>query len=721
MTRRKAISVLIALALIVLTIPTSKAVVDEWVTGLCDEDLFIASYLFDGVDMVYLQGDEAQIRGWYWFEAPILMYGRYIKEAYLEVRTPSIGATDTSASMTIWGKPSGKGGTPSYYEDPHAINGPYTTNSYTVNLSSFVGPGVLHNITVTRILREINQGYYFWNGHDIAFVTLSTSDHDEERTVNSEESGHPAKLYIHYGQPDPGDPEYPPWLPSDGVFVEDYRNYTIWKVEYMEDATMPFYFSDYANNYDIYEGDYAACLDDNSDQTFVVDVGNTPEFNAINTIAMVNETIIIMEDPAQVTMYLSNDLGDTWTPQILNDQYTDLAAHTSSNCGSMYRDDNGTVHMIWNTYTDTSPAAYVAVYSNFTVLANGTIDYYDGFDEFTISHGQNNIEVDRHGRVHEGYISSSDLYYTYRNITGQWTTPVKIYEALTDTLQSVNLDVADHPNATREPVTSWFYYRAWVGIDYIQHTIRESDGTLTNTLVSSDNAFKPTSAMWRDGNITAMCYGDNPGGFHEGIRMYLYNFTTMTRSAVIDVTSQTQAHHMFCDVGVDENMGIAYITWKNTFNGGLYGRRYDLTSKTFVAAQERVTYPITSFSGASIIPNGLGGIAYTDYFIADMNGTLIDTYTTTEDNETLAIEDVEDFIDTDVIGYPDPEDPNPPGWEDTVFTAPQFKLGLLLAGLILFLGPAIYGFAERPEAATWILILFATMCGVALLWSLQTM
>ena len=200
MIRRKAIIVLIALSLSLLTIPTSKAVVDEWTTGTVDEDLFYASYKFEGVDMAYLQGKDMQIRSWFWFEGPVLDWGRYVTEAYLEVTTPSISATDPDSYMFIYGIPSRKGGTPSNAEDPSFINGPYTTNFYQVNLSSFVGSYVKHNITVTRIIREINQGHYFWNGHDIAFTTLSPAREEaEERSVATIEAGYPAKLYIHYG------------------------------------------------------------------------------------------------------------------------------------------------------------------------------------------------------------------------------------------------------------------------------------------------------------------------------------------------------------------------------------------------------------------------------------------------------------------------------------------------------------------------------------------
>lgn len=201
MKRTKAILVLIALSLSLLTIETTKGAADEWVISTCDEDVFYAAYPFEGVDIVYLQGEDMQIRSWFYFEGPVLDSHRYIEEAYLSVRTPAIGSTDIDASMTIYGID--QDGTDSFAVNPNQINGPYTTNHYNVNLSSFVGPGVWHNITVTSIVTEISQRHAFWDGHDIAFVGLSADNKNSERSVSSIESGHPAKLYVHYGAAPP--------------------------------------------------------------------------------------------------------------------------------------------------------------------------------------------------------------------------------------------------------------------------------------------------------------------------------------------------------------------------------------------------------------------------------------------------------------------------------------------------------------------------------------
>ena len=214
MRSKTLIRFLIVLSIFVMNIPRVQAATDEWTVNTVDEDLFYATYKFEGVDMMYLQGDDMQIRSWFWFEGPVLDWGRYIEEAYLEVRTPSAGWTDLDAIMYIYGIPSQLGGTPSHADDPNYINGPYTKNYYQVNLSSFVGPGEWHNITVSRIIREINQGYYFWDGHDIAFATFSPArEAGEERTISTIEGGYPAKLYIHYGaNPTPPENETAMWI-----------------------------------------------------------------------------------------------------------------------------------------------------------------------------------------------------------------------------------------------------------------------------------------------------------------------------------------------------------------------------------------------------------------------------------------------------------------------------------------------------------------------------
>lgn len=536
MRKAKLIIVLIALSFTLTLNLTAEAATDEWVTRTLDEDLFFAAYRFDGVDIVYLQGDNMQIVSWLWFEGPVVQAGRYIKEAYLSVKIASVGGTDPDASMTIYGKPSGKGGNPSYYDDPSAINGPYTVNSYNVNLSSFVDAGAWHNITVTNILREINQGYYHWDGHDVAFVTLSPSGHDEERTITSEESGNAAKLYIHYGEPD-----YPPGLPPGGFVVEEYRNYTIWE------------FSPPDVNY--------------TDMTQTGSLGKLHVFNE----TCFNWTNINKSTTNVALGYFVNETGPT-----------------TINGG------------IWE--------------FNFTV----------------------NIDI-----AHGSQKSPAGFYLLGENA---------IIGSLNDVIGSNEL-------VWMELYTHDANYYRFLPRKY---------GTGAGFGSYSGYLLKNT---WFMGKITL----DDT--------LWLFEIFDMTGAPETSCTHTLPFIH-------DIKAISPFACWE-----GIAGSQID-------GWQKKEVDPST-------------------FLLTDENGTVIPTWN--GDNFT-DIDDLKDFIDEDVIGYPDPEDPNPPGWdEESWLSAHRFKLILFIVGMVLFLGSPVYGFAERPEAATWIVIMMNMIVGVALLWSLQTM
>ncbi len=536
MRKAKFIVVLLAFSFIFTLNLTAKAATDEWVTGLVDEDLFFASNLFDGVEMVQLQGNDIQIRGWYWFEGPIMQAGRYIKEAYLEVRTPSIGSTDTEASMTIYGKPSGKGGTPSYYENPSAINGPYTTNSYTVNLSSFVGPGDLHNITVTNILREINQGYYFWDGHDVAFVTLSTDGHVTERTITSEETGYPAKLYVHYGEPD-----YPPGLPPGGSVIEQYRNVTIWEFPPPD-----------------------------------VDFTNMTQTGSPARIHVFNETTF---------------------------NFTNINKSTSNAALGFFVNETGS-----------------------TTISGGLWEF---------------------------------------NFT-------------------VNIDIH---SAAQGNAVAWWMMGEDDAIGSVSDVFAGNELILFDLYTHDANYYKFLPRNYGTGAGT--------GGFSGTLLKniwYMGRITLTDTSYLFEIFDMTGAPETSC------NRVLPMV--------------YDIKTIMPLAAQESV-------AGSQVDGWQVKEVAPSTFLATDENGTVIQTW---NGENFTDIDDLKDFIDTDIIGYPDPENPDPPGWDPTSWlTASRFKLILFIIGMVLLIGSPVYGFAERPEISTWIVLMMNMIVGVALLWSLQTM
>lgn len=563
MKRKIGIS-LIVLSLIVVLIPQVAAPVDEWVTRTLDEDLFFATYLFDGVDMVYLQGAEMQIRSWFWFEGPVVQWGRHIKEAYLSVRVATVGGTDPDATMTIYGKPSGKGGNPSYYDDTSAINGPYTTNYVNVNLSSFVAVGGWYNITVTKILREINQGYYHYDGHDVAFVTLSSDDHPEERVVFSEESGNAAILYIHYGIPD-----RPPGVPDDAEYVEDYRNYTIWEVDH-------------------------------------IDENRTGEGADVNW----------------------NLLNVTGLSEI--DSGTDLTKQNAT----------------WITVSNYQDQAWGCIYND-----TGSASIESFFLRFKID-------------------------VTNVNNVGAGNAPIPGVGGLSTSTPVGGGGLASGANGE------------WVGII---------------------TWCKPDDQSWR--------------------------FAMQERKQ--GVGSALSGYSQWFDEGSGD---MLYVEFRVNVSGATNWMSYDIyddpefTNSIYFGFME-LTKATGPFRYAQIVPSlstGTGNSIWNQYYtflempvpdnstiyIIDENGTIVDIIEDFDGNVTA---DVEDYIDEEVIGYPDPEDPEPPGWEDSPITAHRFKLILFVIGMILFIGTPVWGFATRPDAAAWIAVMMSMLCGVALLWSLQLM
>ena len=554
---------LIVLSLMVVLIPQVGAPVDEWVTGFVDEDLFFAANLFEGVDMIYLQGDEMRIIGWYWFEGPILQWGRHITEAYLEVRTPSIDATDLDASMIIYGKPSGQGGTPSYADEPDGINGPYTTSYYNVNLSSFVGPGVLHNITVTNILREINQGYYFWDGHDIAFVTASFGGHDEERKISSLEAGYPAKLYIHYGIP-----STPPGVPGNAEYVEDYRNYTVWEVDHLGDNRT-------GENSDI-------------------------NWNLLN-----------------VTQLTEIDSGSDLT--LNNDTWVTVADYQDQAWGALYN--------------DTGSANIETFFLRFKINVTNVNNVAAGN---TIIPGVGGLSTNTP-------VGGGGLPY---GANGEW---VGIITWCQDDDQSWRFSLRERKQGV--------------------------------------GAGESGYSQWFDEGSGDMLYVElrvNVSGATNWMGYDVYDDPEFTNSIFSAVSVMTRATGPFRYPQVVPSLGagIGHSIWNQYYT--------------------YLEMPVPDNS---------------TWYIVDDNGTIVDIIVDFDGNQT----DVEDYIDEDVIGYPDPEDPNPPGWEDSPITAHRFKLIMFVVGMILFIGTPVWGFATRPDVATWVTIMMSMLCGVALLWSLQLM
>ncbi len=109
-------------------------------------------------------------------------------------------------------------------------------------------------------------------------------------------------------------------------------------------------------------------------------------------------------------------------------------------------------------------------------------------------------------------------------------------------------------------------------------------------------------------------------------------------------------------------------------------------------------------------------------FISYPNGTLVeDTPLTDETGEDLDIEDIGDIenIIDEVLGGAQPEDPQEE--EYPVIGKFQWKLLVLVVGMIMLLGSPIAGVYYGGDTVTWIKILFIMFFGIGILWQIKFM
>ena len=118
----------------------------------------------------------------------------------------------------------------------------------------------------------------------------------------------------------------------------------------------------------------------------------------------------------------------------------------------------------------------------------------------------------------------------------------------------------------------------------------------------------------------------------------------------------------------------------------------------------------------------IGETGYTDYYIIDENGTVVDTWTLAPDGENFTdIDDLKDFVD-DIINPQggDPLDPAPgSGWEETgPFTRFKMRLYFLIIGLGCIFGPIWAMAYKKMDSVGYAWCALIMILGTGLLWSI---
>jgi hypothetical protein len=80
--------------------------------------------------------------------------------------------------------------------------------------------------------------------------------------------------------------------------------------------------------------------------------------------------------------------------------------------------------------------------------------------------------------------------------------------------------------------------------------------------------------------------------------------------------------------------------------------------------------------------------------------------------------DPTDIID-DLVGV-DPEDPQTDEYGEAL-TKNRWKTFVLVIGMIMFLGTPTFAMMARVGTGRWIMVLFVSLCGLSILWSLMYM
>jgi len=714
--KRTTIIILILFTGLFPLIPIAKATEATVSIQESEDDVWMteSGNIFGFEASVRMLDPEIGIRSFLRFEDVPLLKASKINLATLNVYAGfDQGETiSPGASVTIYGIDEPDCAPFSYGGQVWSLERPYTSASVNWNVSDW------HQVTwqavnVTSIVREIINQYAWTQNNAIGFQILGASDSGYEyRTfedIDHQHHGAYAYLYLQYDVA----PGTPPGLPDTSTWVETYGEYDIWADEIK--ANMSIFFDDYDATAEFYHTTYQRGEADGTDWDHFLSTGNyrTPQGYA-DIITQVNGTTIIMLDIGQVWLYHTNDGGASWDSMVLNDQYTDLAPYSVSSIGSMSVDLNGTIHMTWGTYTPTSPGAEVAVYSNFTVDNSGNLVFYDGFKEWDFNMDHENIESDRYGRIHFSYIHNGDLKYIMRFINSTWYGPETIEDQ--ETLVETNIDVADMPGDF--PRARFVYAKKWVGINDIYQTIRDPDGSLTDTILEGTNTFGPASAMDMDGNVSWAVWHDNPDPrTHPRIELRGYNFSSLTLLAKQAVSSIDQQHQR-PDIGIGVD-GYAYILWWSQWYPLYMGRRMDLNG-TLVGSQTGIMSSGAQALYTQIVPFMGADYAWIDYFITDENGTVIDTWTLGDDNFT-DIDDLKDFVD-DIINPQggDPLDPAPgSGWEETgPFTRFKMRLYFLIIGLGCIFGPIWAMAYKKMDSVGYAWCALIMILGTGLLWSI---
>jgi len=662
--------------------------------------------MFIATPLIAIKDPGADMFSYFMFRNITIYNSRIINNATLSVYTVSNQDVDLSGLATIYGLEMDG------LEIDDRVS--MTTASVVWNVSQVRGLGQWHNVSVTGIVQELINRFNWGYGDNLAFEILAIPG--ETRHVVAYDYGDPtltAKLYISYGI----GPPVPPGLPGDSTYNSSYDGYDIWFTPGFDQVSSFWTGQMWSDTQEVYPFQEKVAYSNITDRFYVF--GITPVPGALN-----------------LTYITKLRTDDTWTTN-----YT-YAWHMTDAAATIYFDThlwtNDTTTFLDVAWINTYPVSHDLYYGRYILNADGSYTNVTAPQVITTSDKLEppiTIMVDSEGYPYVAWGQELPSPNTY---TG--------YVAWSTTNNGTFTHFIQHPNITfRSPAV----VESLVGFNpantfntYIMELARGANRTMYLSFLAPDvgladtaEAWNRASGNWTDGSIIgadvtvayrwAMSASSNMSLVHnasllltDGAYKELYEKTgggwTLVNTTwdTLDIMVMgASTRGPYYTIGHDDGERIVYYRLGNGLNWTLnielrdYAdydsaniHRWDLTGQQYPPLRTIDNKTIVSYAWAE----GTGRYFHDWFYIED--GPQDDYgsyYTVTDENGTIVF--TGDTLD-DVIYWlegedPDPEDPEPSGWEGTPPEFSRFSIRryFLFIGYFCVWGPIWFFCWRRPS------------------------
>ena len=676
------------------------------------DDLFITETGI-GIDsqLCHILDPTMDIRSYLVFRGVEINFWEPLKNATLRFRTTANLDFDANSTVTIYGMKYSDLQDEGILNPSWVLSVPITSASVTRNTSQFYGQ-TWHEVDVTAIVEELIRSYD-WDGDGIdgtetgdaiGFIILGAEGYDTRWFIDYL-YGTPSlasQLVIHWNH------EPPP--PAEGMtFIEIHgENYSIWQYEELG-AIELIYTSKTAGYYHNSTTGLDGWVNWKTGDSF-----SWSDWGAMETIERLDPWTFIIGDNHSTKIYYSDDEFSAGSIRVSepNKQYPDLDGFLG-NMGSIHLDQNDsqTLHVLWTSPTPWQNAVYNVVYSNFTVLENGSLQWAPDFVNITTvgsTQSQPDLYCEKDGTLHIAWHGSQatsydQVWYMRRYSNGTWGSQVRLSEG--DVFHSWGPDVIANEE-TGEALVAWTYHKADPK-DIKWRIIFPNNTAGTEKTISS--ARFPSMVNDRDNNVAHMAHQDTSGN----PRVY-YRFKSIddiSSWSAVQSVSPGGEKHFYPSISVDEdNDTLAVIWWDDWISKTAYNY-FQIGSAPVAGRNSIANTPFLYVSNPDYFSRH---VDWTVFMIFNENGTNV--------ANTTSLGDAEDWID---VYDPDPEDPDPggewsegPGGETGAFTRFRMRLWFMLIGFGCLFGPVLFFAWRRPSGYYIICGAIVMLIGIGLLLSI---